>query len=491
MASSCELDLTPTSSITYKEGDPIFNSSSDVESFDNGLHSSFRSLFMGDLYQLPELVCDGFNATMNYNNHYGGEHQVNKNFNASSSYVETVWGYHYLAINNYNIVIANANNQVPESLREEVDLVVGHAYFYRAVSYLTLARYFGKAYDSATAATDLCVPLVLAYDQQAKPARATVLQIYNQVKTDLDFATYYLKDEAGEIGAQIPTIDAVNAVYARYYLDVANYDKAAEYADKVINSSAKYALASSETAMAQEYTSDAGSEPIMQMYASIQEGAGACQMFLGEGGLHSDADGKAYASYYIPTQNLIDQYELTDLRFRAWFDKSSYPFYCNGATYTNLVYAFVKYPGNPSLYSGTTSNGAQAKKPFMIGEQYLIAAEAYLKAGNALNAAARLNALQKSRNATVTAATLDNIKKEWRKETVGEGLRFSCLKRWGEGTVARTPQTDAADNSLVMTTADFTDRIVSADDYHFCWPVPSYEMKVNDNLVQNPGYSVE
>ena len=128
----------------------------------------------------------------------------------------------------------------------------------------------------------------------------------------------------------------------------------------------------------------------------------------------------------------------------------------------------------------------------MLSEMYLIAAEANFAAGNTGAAATALNALQTARNATPTSASKENIQAEWFKETVGEGLRMSCLKRWGIGYEARTAQDGAAAQSAIMVSGDSYDKkSVKADDFHFQWPVPSYEMKVNDNLKQNPGYTAE
>ena len=75
------------------------------------------------------------------------------------------------------------------------------------------------------------------------------------------------------------------------------------------------------------------------------------------------------------------------------------------------------------------------------------------------------------------------------KETVGEGLRLECLKRWNIGCGVRTGQTGALESNVLMETSGYTDRSLAAGDYHLCWPIPSYEMKVNSNLVQNEGYS--
>ena len=60
-------------------------------------------------------------------------------------------------------------------------------------------------------------------------------------------------------------------LYARYYLDTKNNEKAAEYAEKVINSQAEYAVSSTAEAMKAEYINDNGTEAIMQLPASITE----------------------------------------------------------------------------------------------------------------------------------------------------------------------------------------------------------------------------
>ena len=83
------------------------------------------------------------------------------------------------------------------------------------------------AWAASSAATDLCVPLVLVYDQAEKPARATVAEVYAQIKKDLDQAAGLLAGVKGAARAEKPTIDAVNALYARYYIDLGDYTNAA------------------------------------------------------------------------------------------------------------------------------------------------------------------------------------------------------------------------------------------------------------------------
>ena len=363
----------------------------------------------------------------------------------------------------------------------------GEAFLARAFAYMHLARHFGPAYSDETL-DELCVPLVTVYDQNARPERATVAEVYGQIKKDLDSAAVLLADIPGEARAERPTIDAVNAMYARYYLDTRDYANAAASAMTVINSGI-YALSSTSAQMEAEWLNDEGTEPIMQFYASVSEGVGTHSAYTQ---MKMDSNkGLYYQPFYIPSQKLIDAYDEGDLRFEQWFDGGDYPSYHNAIWYNDGehdYYVFKKYYGNPALTTSNTPTSGHAVKPLLISEMYLIAAEAYFENGQASEAKTVLNALQTQRGAATTAATAETIHDEWYRETVGEGLRFSCLKRWGEGFDGRPAQPGAANVVMSTPASSFTDKALEADDYHFLWPIPTYEMQTNLNLKQNPGY---
>ena len=485
---SCDLNMTPTNAIVYEEGTPLFLQESDVIAFQNGVLASYRGLQYGSYTQSTEVMCDAFNATIGFGNNYGSVHRADYTFTPADTYVETMWGSHYIALKNYNIAIANCLLVKDDAAHKPAaNYLEGIARFCRASSYLTLARHFGKYYDPATAATDLCVPLVLKYDQNAKPARATVQEVYDQILLDLETAESLLAECSGEVRAQVPTIDAVYALLARYYLDIQEYDIAADYAMSVVDSDAGYALASTADAMKAEYTDDLGTEPILQLFASPTEGAKGNTLYTSVG--TGNEVPKYFGSLFVPTAKLVNAYSSSDLRFQTWFTNSMYPIFSSGNYYTE-PYVFIKYLDNPALHAGNVETGAHAAKPLLISEMYLIAAEAYAKAGADAEATTILNELRSARKAgAVVGDIMDEIKNEWFRETVGEGHRFTCLKRWGEGLAARTPQTSATD--LVMPGAAYTEREVAADSHIFAWPIPTYELKINTNLVQNPGYAVE
>ena len=482
---SCEMDLLPTTSIAYDESKPLFLTANDVQAFQNGVMISYRSLQYGVYTQTSEVTTSCFNATLDYGNNYGSNHRADNTLTAGDYNTADMWNNHYVAIKNYNIAIANCDN-VDESLKNAAQTLKGIALFCRASSYITLARHFGFVYNASTAATDPCVPLVTVYDQLKKAERATVKQVYDQIIADLNAAEELLANNPGAVRSQLPTADAVKALKARYYLDVKDYAKAAEYAEAVI-ATGKYTLASSAAEMAAEYTNDEGTEPIIQLYASQSEGAVGNTIFTGVG---NEEAGKYFAPYYLPSDYLVSAYEANDARFNAWFTNSKYPVKMSGVRHAGVT-VFVKYLDNPALHTGTIETGAHACKPLLISEMYLIAAEANLLNNNAEAAKTALNALQTARTANNTEATLENIKKEWMKETVGEGLYFTCVKRWGDGFPARPGHPVAVEKGILMTGVGYQDRTIEANNRVFNYPIPTYEMQLNKDLQQNPGYAAE
>ena len=491
--SACQMDLIPTSVIVYDENEPTIQKQSDLTAFESGIHAIFRGQHQGTYYYVSDLMTDGFNATMDFGNNFGPVHRTDADFTAGDSDVETLYGGYYGCINQYNLDIAAANTIADKELKDAAKTFKGYAFFYRAYSYLFLARYFGKVYNAATASTDLSVPLVTVYDQNARPARATQQQIYDQVKSDLDSAAVFLA-EVEPVEGQIPmkpTIDAVNALYARYYLDVKDFAHAAECAQEVIDRG-YYILSADEFDFEEEFVNDNGHEAILQMYADLHEAPNGLGNYTR---LTKVNNRTVYTPYFLPSAKLLDSYDEDDLRLNCWFkpaDESAYPIYMSGSVRVNGdVKVFTKFEGNMTYTSQPLPQGQQAVKPFRISEMYLIAAEALFQNGQQPKALELLNQLQEARSATLTTnISMDAIQKEWFRETVGEGQRLWCLKRWGLGFNGRKGQASALAEGLIYTGEYYTDRNVPAGDYHFTLPIPTYEMKVNPNLVQNEGYDL-
>ena len=501
MIASCDLNLVPSTSIVYEEGKPLFLSKRDIAEFQNGVIATYRGLHYGSSWQTVEVMTECFNASIDFGNNYGFVHRLGSGFLASDDYTTGIWAGHYGAIKNYNIAIEQCDLVEDEALKANANVLKGIALFCRASSYLTLARHFSADYEPATAATELAVPLILVYDQLEKPVRATLQEVYDQIIADLDEAEALLS-EAGSINLNgtavnlagapkslAPTVDAVKALKARYYLDVHEYELAAESAMDVIDSEAGYALSSSLEEMNKEFMTDEGNESIIRLYATKTEGAVGCTIYTSV--QSTDAEGKFFSPMFIPSQTLVNAYENSDLRKQVWFPVDMYPVKVQGTLYNGIT-MFTKYIGNPTLQQGNNEDGAHFCKPLMIAEMYLIAAEAYAQSGNEGDAAAIIGELRAARKAgEMTGDVMDVIKGEWLRETVGDGQRINCIKRWGDGLPAR-PAQKAAENIVMNTPAsDYTARELAADSHTLVWPIPSYEIKISPALIQNPGYSAE
>ena len=78
LVSSCNLDLYPNGSIAYDENGALFTNTKELGYLENGLYTSYRSGFYGKYSITEEVMTDGFNASADYGNNYGGAHRVGR-----------------------------------------------------------------------------------------------------------------------------------------------------------------------------------------------------------------------------------------------------------------------------------------------------------------------------------------------------------------------------------------------------------------------------
>ncbi|MBE8713134.1 RagB/SusD family nutrient uptake outer membrane protein [Sphingobacterium hungaricum] len=65
-----------------------------------------------------------------------------------------------------------------------------------------------------------------------------------------------------------------------------------------------------------------------------------------------------------------------------------------------------------------------------------------------------------------------------------EGFRLDDLKRWNQGFTRRYPQ----NLQLLETGEGYVSKTVTSNDNKFVWGIPGYEITLNQNVVQNPGW---
>ncbi len=484
---SCKknLDLFPANSIELSQS---FQTVQDAKAYDNGIYALLRSRQYGN-YTVPQDVqADQLNATIDYGNRNGSTHKWGTNFLADDQTISAIWQGYYFALKNVNAAI-NGYPAIPTTTvaeKTELDRYLGNALMARAYYYSELIIRWAKPYEPATAATDLGVPLVLTYDPLAKPARATVKVVYDQIIKDITQAKPLLASVAGVKGSNYFTTHSVLALEARVKLNMQDWAGARTAAEQVINSGV-YPLYTTTAGLNSMWTNDATQEVIQQSFVSKpNELANTNAIYIGFNG-----GANRFSPDFVPSQWVVDMYDNADLRKNVYFSVKTVYFQAMNVPNITIV---NKFPGNPALFTGTFTNYQHAPRLFRVAELYLIAAEAGQREGGAGEVAAvsRLTQLRTARGLTtaVTTGTVlrDAIRDERFRELAFEGFRLWDLKRWHLGFTRRAPQNL---NILQVTPPDqFYALSKPADDDKFTWPIPVNDITVNPNLAgqQNPGW---
>lgn len=483
IAVSCELDKFPYDQIEQTQA---FKTMKDADALRNGMYSQLRGRFDGIYQFTTDVQADQLNATLDYGNRNGFPHKWTS-FLAGDYTIRDVWQYWYNSITNINNFIENADLIDTEGEDSNIALMnqyKGEAYLLRAFYYHQLVLRWSKAYDAATASTDLGVPIVLTYDVAALPSRSTVADVYTQILTDITEAKTLLASVAGAQSSKRLTIDCVYALEARVKLCMKDYTGAAAAADLIIDNGA-YPLIDNEAALSTMWVNDVSTEVIFQLFCSApSELPNANNIYLG----YNMATDK-YSPDFVPQNWVIDMFNTTtDIRRSVYIAQKDLRI--QGLDY-NDIYCINKFSGNPTLFTAASTNYMQEPKVFRVAELYLISAEAKAMApATEDDALATLNILRTKRGlASIDVAgtvLMDSIKLERTRELLCEGFRLDDLKRWGQGFTRTTPQ----NLDLIVKGDDFDTKTVAANDNKFVWGIPTNDITTNPNIVdqQNPGW---
>ena len=478
LTTSCELDQYPEGSIP---SEMAWQNINDAVKFQNGLLGSLRGAVGGINFCTSDIQSDLFNA-MAGGGSLSREHQWR--FTTSQFAGDNMWDRNYSLIKSANNVLDNIDKIEPQDEEEEAFLnnFKGEAYFARALGYANMAPRYCVNYDAATAASSLGMPLVTSVDVNAKPSRATLEATYNLILSDIENAYKLLSDKAD---FTVPNKDVVTALKARVSLYMKNYDEAIKAATSLFD---KYELTNTDDYQMM-WSEDFGTEIIYEPLMTVDERGGSYEgVYIG----YNKAK-ERYAPSYVPTQGLMDLYEEGDVRKETYFVEYN----LTAMDQEEDGYMFMKFPGNSMLRKekeDETNSWYNMVKVFRASEMYLIAAEASLMKENANEAAALgyLNKLRTARGASklnsTGAALIKDMKNEWTREMVGEGVRLDNLKRWGDGIKRMAPQ-KFNQNMLSNTPAeDYTKLNIQPNDplyYKIIWEIPANDTQANSNLVPN------
>lgn len=284
----------------------------------------------------------------------------------------------------------------------ELNNVKGWAMFVRAYAYYTLASNYCRAYNAASAGTDLGIPLKLSSNINEILQRNNLKQTYEQIIGDLMAAGELLKQDITPDKRNRPSKIAAFSMLARVYLSMREYEKAEIYADKALALNLK--LTDFNTLAISDFSSfNVNSEEII--YFTHQIGEFPETIYSQQGG------------FYGIDPALVQLYNITDLRRDIYFKKDELGNFIVKAINTNLPFPFTG---------------------LAVDEIYLIKAECLARSNQPENAMGYLNSLVKTRIKTGTFIplvalsaedALNQILIERRKALVWRSLRWTDLKR--------------------------------------------------------------
>ncbi len=366
------------------------------------------------------------------------------------------WATQYQRIEFANIALDVLAGISPDaSNQQQYNNAKGCGLFFRAFSFYMAAQAYCNAYDKSTASKDLGIVLRLTSDVNVQSTRATVQQTYDQMINDLKEAVAILPAKAGF--PMRPSAPTANALLAKIYLSMEDYENAAKYATAALsqfNTLVDYnsnLVSYSGTYAFPSYPNN----PEVNFYA-ISSYTGS---FLIN-----------WASRGIVDSTLYNSYEPNDLRKTLFFTKRS----SDGQ---------IAFRGN---YVGSFSGGYYPFCGIAGDELYLIRAESYARTNNIQDALADLNALLVNRYKAGTFVPiaisdplilLQRVLLERRKE-----LPFTGQLRWEDLRRLNKDRRFAITLTRVVNGATYT---LPPNSPRYVWPIPDYEIQLS-GIQQNP-----
>lgn len=347
-----------------------------------------------------------------------------------------IWKAAYVYIYQCNICIEGLNKSTGVN-KGVKNRLTGEMKFMRALCYYYLVNLYGD------------VPLALGTnaDVNAMLSRTPVASVYKQIEMDLVEASEALINERVKT---VPTTFAAQALLARVYLHLKEWNKAEQTAGAVINSGQFLLQPNLNDVFLKN-----SKETIFQL-APVQSGMNSPEGFL------FVPFGTGKPAYSVST-GLWDAFEIGDLRKDNWIKSG-------GQNY--------RYPYKYKTYkSAIGSEITEYNVVLRLAEQYLILAEALAHQNRIEEAVNDINIIRTRAGLT---ALEKNINNEQCLDAILNERRFELFAEWGHRWIdlKRTGQANA-----VLSKAKS-----SWQYYDTLYPIPLSELETAPNLKQNRGY---
>ena len=507
------IDTKPSQSVFTTD---VFSSLTTARAAVNGLYSLMQSYsyYGRDAFVIPEVLSDNATRSIKSGNRYTG---MNTMTHASTdNNVSRMWDQMYRVVINANAVIDNEEklkNIVSPLELPELTQLVGEAYAVRALVYFDLAKFFSRPLNFTVDGSHLSVPLVLKQPTNVSeityPSRNTAAEVYTQIDKDLMEALTRLPLNSNVIVSGVQDAAwfrvrlnrlSVLALKTRIAIYKEDWTTAVAASTEVINSG-RYALFP-YASMVQDFRATGNTEAIFEVvnntndnagsdsYANLCNQQGYGEILATKQSMNSRSTGTTLSTF----KGLYEAYSTFDIRrqFIALGNRNS----VGGETNVPLALKYVNI-----------ANFMENLKILRFSEMFLSRAEALGRlalqnndASSLLTSVSDLNYLRNRRDTSTinkplsasllstppigsisVAAYLDTVMLERRREFALEGQRLFDLNR-AKINFVKISSAGSATSRLIQytSTSSYYNRTIL--------PIPSGEIAVNKNLVQNPGF---
>lgn len=468
---SCEefLDREPLSNysneslgVTEKDtSDTKTFSADEMESLLKGAYADFKNeYFMLDYFIIGDAQSDNAYAGADNPNMF----EVDEfRIIATNQLVNRDWGYLYGMVAKCNTVIENVANTTGLS-QERKDQILGEASFIRAWAYFDIVRLWGTVpviLKDVSGINSENLPEVYPI---LYPEPKTSAEVYQQIISDLEVALPKVRESAPDKG--YATKGAVNALMAKVYAALHDYEKVKTFCDAVI--AGGYSLLP-EYDKLWDNSVENSSESIFEINCYDWGTGGNWGVFM--------FAGTDWKKFCVPSNDLVKAFDEEGDLIRK---NSSITFADVTGKWTDKYWTTDNYP---FVNKYRDFSGAQNFILIRLADILLLKAEAMIETGDISGSMALVNQVRARAGLPSKSAASANdarliVEKERRLELAFEGHRWFDLVRTGRAITVMNNQRDGKNRSLGY----------QVSEYKLLWPIPQSELDKNPKLIQNPGY---
>ncbi|AGC77898.1 putative outer membrane starch-binding protein [Nonlabens dokdonensis] len=419
--------------------------------------------FSPDLDATPEVDIDN-----NFTNSY--------EFNdmAMESEFQSTYESYYNIINHINILLSRINDFNFLST-ERINQLQAELLTSRAYTHYLLSLKFSQHHGFTSNGSHLGIvynttPIEVAVDF---PARATVAENYQSMKTDLDIALQLYTD--------VPFIDTRNpigyfneistrAIYSRIALQMEDWQTALDQSSNVINTSG-IVLTPAINYVEQWQSVDRINETLLSFNTPLASDNNGTTSSIQD--FYSYSSPTLYEEYVV-SLDLIELFEPGDIRSQL-YSLQNIPTLINGNLISQDYYFTTKY-GSTLLDDVRI---ASSRINVRLSEMYLIAAESQerLSPGNSQSLIWLNDIRMRAGLASITNTNnvLEEIFLERRRELAVEGFLLYDIARFKRDILR--------DNGCIANVCN-----LNYPSNFFILPIPFESIELNQNMIQNEGY---